>query len=163
MEWWMLALAVLLYFVSAVLLFAEIFIPSGGLISLFAVICIIAATSILFNQSVILGIIGVIFALIMIPTVIISALKLLPKTRFGKAVFLKPSDRTIGDAIPDTDDLLAMLNSPGKVISPLRPVGMVDFNGKRIECVAETGYVDKDASVIVIKVEGTQLTVRVNE
>ena len=163
MEWWWLALAVLLYFISAALMFAEIFVPSGGLITVCAVIVIIAATVIFFNHSVTLGVIGIVFALIMIPTVVIFALKMLPKTRFGKAVMLEPSNRTIGDAIPDTTELLSMNNAVGKVITPLRPVGMVDFEGKRVECVAETGYVNKNIIVTVIKVEGTQLTVRVNE
>jgi len=40
-------------------------------------------------------------------------------------------------------------------------VGMCDFSGKRVECVAESGYVDKDKKVKVIDVESTQLTVRV--
>ena len=46
-------------------------------------------------------------------------------------------------------------------MTPLRPVGMVDFSGKRVECVAEGGYVEKEKMVKVIKVESTQLTVRV--
>jgi membrane-bound serine protease (ClpP class) len=49
------------------------------------------------------------------------------------------------------------------VITPLRPVGMCDFAGKRVECVAEGGYVDKDKKVKVIDVESTQLTVRMIE
>jgi len=40
---------------------------------------------------------------------------------------------------------------------------MCDFSGRRIECVAETGYVEKGKEVRVIRVQGTQLTVRINE
>jgi membrane-bound serine protease (ClpP class) len=56
-----------------------------------------------------------------------------------------------------------MLGKVGVVITPLRPVGMCDFAGKRVECVAEGGYVDKDKKVKVIDVESTQLTVRMIE
>jgi membrane-bound serine protease (ClpP class) len=45
-------------------------------------------------------------------------------------------------------------------MTPLRPVGMCDFSGQRLECVAEGGYVDKEKKVKVINVESTQLTVR---
>ncbi len=48
-------------------------------------------------------------------------------------------------------------------MTPLRPVGMCDFAGQRLECVAESGYLDKNQIVEVIKVEGTQLTVRIKE
>ena len=43
----------------------------------------------------------------------------------------------------------------------MRPVGMCDFEGRRVECVAESGYLQKDKQVKVIRVEGTQVTVRV--
>jgi membrane-bound ClpP family serine protease len=37
---------------------------------------------------------------------------------------------------------------------------MCDFSGRRVECVAEGGYVDKGRKVKIIDVESTQLTVR---
>jgi membrane-bound ClpP family serine protease len=40
---------------------------------------------------------------------------------------------------------------------------MCDFSGRRVECVAEGGYVDKGNKVKVIHVQGTQLTVRATE
>ena len=48
-------------------------------------------------------------------------------------------------------------------MTPLRPVGMCDFAGQRLECVAESGYNDRNRTVEMIKVEGTQLTVRIKE
>jgi membrane-bound serine protease (ClpP class) len=56
-----------------------------------------------------------------------------------------------------------MLGKVGIVLTPLRPVGMCDFSGQRVECVAEGGYVDKDKKVKVIEVQSTQLTVRMIE
>jgi membrane-bound ClpP family serine protease len=47
------------------------------------------------------------------------------------------------------------------VLTPLRPVGICEFSGKRIECVAESGYVEKGTPVEVIRVQGTQPTVRI--
>jgi membrane-bound serine protease (ClpP class) len=85
----------------------------------------------------------------MIPTVLIVAYKIFPKTRFGKSVTLTPPERQHGDAIPDTDELKEMLGAEGIVLTPLRPVGMCDFSGRRIECVAEGGYVDKGKKLYV--------------
>jgi membrane-bound serine protease (ClpP class) len=99
----------------------------------------------------------------MIPAVLIIAYKIFPETRFGKSVTLTPPKRQQGDAIPDTPELKEMLGAEGLVVTPLRPVGMCDFSGQRVECVAESGYVDKDKKVKVINVESTQLTVRVIE
>lgn len=154
--------AVFLFLACAALIVAEVFVPSGGLISACAALCLVGGLIIFFKQSAVAGWVGMGVAAIMIPTVLIFSYKLLPKTKFGKTVMLTPSQRKTGDAIPDTDKLKALLGQTGTVVSPLRPVGMCEFNGDRVECVAEGGYVENDNSVTVIHVEGTQLTVRVN-
>lgn len=162
MEWW-LVFAVFLYFMSAVLLVAEVFIPSGGLISVCSLVCLIGGLMIFFRHSQPTGWIGIGVALVMIPAILIIAYKMFPNTRFGKSITLGPPKREIGDAVPDTPKLMELLGATGLVLTPLRPVGMGDFNGKRYECVAEGRYVDKDKKIKVINVEGTQLTVRVVE
>jgi membrane-bound serine protease (ClpP class) len=152
--------AFFLYLVCSLLIIAEVFVPSGGLISLCALACLIGGAVIFFHYSTLAGWIGIGVAGVMIPGVLIFAYKIFPKTRFGKSVTLSPPEREQGDAIPDTSVLKDMLGKIGVVLTPLRPVGMCDFEGKRIECVAESGYVEKDKKVKVINVESTQLTVR---
>jgi len=162
MDWW-LAFAIFLYFAAAVLIIAEVFVPSGGIISIFSISCLVGGAVIFFRHSTTAGWVGVIIAVIMIPAVLVIAYKVFPKTRFGKSVILAPPQRQKGDAVPDTPELKELLGAEGVVFTPLRPVGMCDFSGQRVECVAESGYVDKDKKVKVIDVESTQLTVRVIE
>ena len=160
MDWW-LVFAVFLYFACSALIIAEVFIPSGGLISICALACLIGGIAIFFRQSHTVGWIGISVAVVMIPSVVIIAYKIFPKTRFGKSVTLAPPQRQQGDAIPDTAQLKNLLGAEGVVLTPLRPVGMCDFSGQRLESVAESGYVDTGKKVRIIHVEGTQLTVRV--
>jgi membrane-bound ClpP family serine protease len=160
---WLLVFAIFLYFACAVLIIAEVFVPSGGLISILALVCVAGGMVIFFNHSSFAGWIGVIIAIVMIPSVLILAYKIFPRTRFGKNVTLEPPERQQGDAVPDTSELKKMLGAVGTVLTPLRPVGMCDFSGQRIECVAESGYVEKGNKIKVINVESTQLTVRIIE
>ena len=162
MDWWLI-FAVFLYFACAVLIVAEVFVPSGGLISICAIACLVGGIVIFFQYSVTAGWIGIGIASIMIPSVLIVAYKIFPKTRFGKSVTLTPPERKQGDAIPDTDKLKELLGAEGVVLTTLRPVGTCDFSGHRVECVAESGYVEKNKKVKVINVESTQLTVRIIE
>ncbi|MGB2861796.1 MAG: NfeD family protein [Sedimentisphaerales bacterium] len=162
MDWWLI-FAVFLYFACAVLIVAEVFVPSGGLISICAIACLVGGIVIFFQYSVTAGWIGIGIAAIMIPSVLVVAYRIFPKTRFGKSVTLTPPERRQGDAIPDTDRLKELLGAEGVVLTTLRPVGMCDFSGQRVECVAEGGYVDKGKKVKVIYVESTQLTVRIIE
>jgi membrane-bound serine protease (ClpP class) len=162
MDWW-LVFAVFLYFLSAILLVIEVFVPSGGLISICSLACLIGGLMIFFRTSSTAGWIGIVVALVMIPSVLIITYRIFPKTRFGKSVTLAPPKRQKGDAVPDTQKLQELIGATGTSITPLRPVGMVNFDGQKYECVAESGYIEKDKNVKVIEFKSTQLTVRVVE
>ena len=162
MDWW-LVFAVFLYFACAALVIAEVFVPSGGLISICAFACLIGGLMIFFRHSTTTGWIGAGLAIIMIPLVLAVAYRIFPKTRFGRAVTLAPPKGRAGNAVPGAAELNRLLGAVGLVLTPLRPVGMCDFAGQRVECVAESGYVDKGKSVKVINVQGRRLTVRVIE
>jgi len=92
---------------------------------------------------------------------LIGAYKILPKTRFGQRVILARPVRERGDALSDGPELAQLLGQMGQVLTPLRPVGTCNIAGRRVECVSESGYVPKDNKVTVIRVEGSQVTVRV--
>lgn len=158
-----LVFAVFLFLACAALLVAEVFVPSGGLLTAGAVACVAGGITLFFQYSAVMGWIGVGVAMVLIPAVLIVTYRIFPKTRFGRAVTLTPPDRAVGDAVPDTEQLKALIGEQGCVKSPLHPVGVCDFSGRRVECVAETGYVDTGAKVRVIRVQGSQLTVRVVE
>lgn len=160
MVWWI-VLAIFLFLLCAVLLVAEVFVPSFGLIGICSLACLAGGLSIFFKVNAVAGWSGVAVAIIMIPAVLIFAYKIFPKTSFGKTVSLDMPKKQKGEGIADIDEIAGMLGSKGVTTTVLRPVGMCDFNGKRLECVAESGYVDKGVAVEVIKIEGTQLTVRV--
>lgn len=156
-------LGIFLIIVAAVLLVLEIFIPSFGLLTMCAISSLVAGIWLFFKQSVPIGWLGVMIAAVIMPITWIIAYRVFPKTSFGRSVTLARPKRQKGDAIPDTPDLKEMLGQTGQVLTPLRPVGMCDFAGTRFECVAETGYVEKDSMIKVIHVEGTQLTVRLDD
>jgi len=162
MGWWLL-LAVFLYVLCAALIVAEVFIPSGGLLSICALASVAGGVYIFFRYSTVAGWVGGGVALVMVPVLLVTAYRVLPRTRFGKRVILARPVRERGDAISDSAELARLLGEVGTVLTPLRPVGMCEFAGRRFECVAESGYVQKDRQVKVIRVEGTQLTVRVTE
>ena len=119
MDWW-LVLAVFLYFACGVLIVTEIFVPSGGLISICALACLIGGLMIFFQSEAVPGWVGIVVALIEIPLVLFVSYKIFPKTKFGKIVTLSPPDRQTGDAVPDTEELKKLLGTEGLVITPLR-------------------------------------------
>ncbi|HLB74385.1 MAG TPA: NfeD family protein [Sedimentisphaerales bacterium] len=152
--------AIFLYLACAALLIAEVFVPSGGVISMCAFACLFGGIYIFYKHGTTACVAGVIVAIIMIPTVLVVAYRIFPRTKFGRGIILARPGCKQGDAVPDSGKLKELLGATGVVLTPLRPVGMCDFSGQRVECVAESGYVDKDIRVRVIGVESTQVTVR---
>jgi len=159
-DWWLL-LAVFLYIVCAGLIVAEVLIPSAGVLSICATACLVGGVWLFFRHSATAGWIGVVVAVLMVPSLLVVAYRVLPSTRFGRQVLLAPPVRDRGDAISDTAELLKLPGRTGHVLTPMRPVGMCAFTGRKIECVAESGYVEKGKTVRVIRVDGTQVTVRI--
>ena len=160
MFWWLIV-AVILYLLCAAALIAEVFVPSAGLLSLIALVCLAGGLYIFFHYSAVAGWIGVLLAVIMIPTVLILAYKIFPETKFGKTVILSPTERRHGDGVPDSEALQQLSDQAGVSITPLRPVGTCDFNGRRVQCVAESGFIEKGKSVSVVVVDGMRVVVAV--
>ena len=85
--------AVLLLIFCAILLVFEIFIPSLGLLTATALLCLAGGIYIFFQIGTTVGWIGVWTAVVLIPIVWVLVYKLLPRTRIGKVLELKKSNR----------------------------------------------------------------------
>ncbi len=154
--------AVVLLILCAILLVFEIFIPSLGLLTATALLCLAGGIYIFFQVSTTVGWIGVWTAVVLIPAVWVIVYKLLPKTSIGRVLELKKVEQAMG-GIPDQEHLESLMGQSGIVLTPLRPVGMCEFDGKKIVCVADTGYIEKQTQVKVIHVEGNKVIVRLLE
>ncbi len=63
----------------------------------------------------------------------------------------------------DSHGLKVLQDQIGRVVTPLRPVGQCEFDGRRVECTAEGQYVPTGKTVRVVRIEGMQPTVRVTD
>jgi membrane-bound ClpP family serine protease len=123
-----------------------------GMILLVAGILLYAKTVIqaLIMIAVILAILGVALALV---------LQSASKGRLAKHIVL---DSTINDDIKFSafDDLSYLVGGEGKTLSVLRPSGVADFNGVRLDVVSEGEFIQKGATVYIEKIEGNKIVVK---
>ena len=52
------------------------------------------------------------------------------------------------------------LGQTGTAISPLRPAGIAEFDGARVDVVSDGGFVDAGSTIEVIRVDGNRIVVR---
>ena len=89
-----------------------------------------------------------------------ATLHLLPRTKLGRTIFLQPPT---GADLDETDSRVTLrdrVGTSGRVLTPLRPSGMIDVAGSRVEAMAESGLIGVGALVTVVAIRSGRVVVR---
>ncbi len=85
----------------------------------------------------------------------------MPGTRLGKHVILQADNAAaqgyVGTADTGYRDLLG---KTGLALGTLRPSGIADFDGQRVDVVSEGDYIEPGSAVQVLKIDGNRVVVR---
>jgi membrane-bound ClpP family serine protease len=157
--------AILLLIVGILVLAAEVFIPSGGM--LFLTTAIVLAASIWCAYAawwhtypeafwIFCG-----FLLMLVPASLIGAFTLLPRTKFGKKMLLDaPEPEQLTPFAKETERLKRLVGMQGLAQTLLNPGGIVVVDGERYHAFTEGLMLDPGAPVEVVEIRGTRLLVR---
>jgi membrane-bound serine protease (ClpP class) len=162
MEGSQLALTLVLIGVGIVLLIAELFLPTGGILFALAVAALVVGVAMPFYYGDMeKGLLILLGVFIIVPAVMGLMLHIWPKTPIGRRM-IRPGpeeDATVA-AMPVNLELEQLRGRLGRAVSSLRPSGMADFDGKRIDVMAEGMMVDPGTWVRCIDVKAGKVIVR---
>ncbi|MDP8243722.1 MAG: NfeD family protein [Candidatus Hinthialibacter antarcticus] len=171
----------LFFFLGLALLSAEVFIiPGFGVAGIAGIFCLLASVVLTlmdtpittpgFSEtfewsdlsrplmvttfSVCIGLIGAMASPLLIPV-------LADRRLFGNWLILGDSQQRAAGYHSAEDGLDALMGLRGVAHSALRPAGIADINGKRIDVVSQGGFIPTNSAVEVIKVEGRRIVVKV--
>lgn len=152
------AYAIALLIVGFFLLLLEVFIPSLGALALMAMAAFFGAFYFAFEVSPVFGwtLIGISAA--GIPTAIILAFKVFPKTALGKHMILFRPKRE--ESTEPREQLRAYAGKSGVTVSTLRPSGIARIDGHRLDVITRGEMIDPGVIVRVIEVLGNRIVVR---
>ena len=151
---------VLLYGLGVLILVAEIFIPSHGILTVVGLGLLIAGIVQTFSYAGRdAGIIAVFACLVFVPAFAILAIKYWHRTPIGKRIAPPNPTLTAADTSVPIEEINSLIGRTGRTVSPLRPVGICDFNGRRVSCVAQFGMVEAGVTVEGVGLSGTNLAV----
>jgi membrane-bound ClpP family serine protease len=157
-------LALTLMLIAAGLLVAEIFIPSGGLISIGALICAIAGVVVMYQVNPTLATVMLVTLIIGVPLGFRAFLKVFPHTPVGRKIILSSQQPTLTEAAGADPSVVAgqgpKVGDTGEALTELRPVGTCKVGGERIECLAESGLIEAGTPIRVVSVSGIETKVR---
>lgn len=148
--------------VGLVAIFAELLIPAFGLIGLAGLGSVVAAVVFAYSEhGDALGTVVLATALVTTPLAIFLGLKYFPKTFIGKRLILSDSfDRDSGYASYTSSAYEGLVGKHGRAKTTLRPSGVAEIDGRKQSVVTEGEFIEHDATVRVVRVEGSRVVVR---
>jgi membrane-bound ClpP family serine protease len=150
----------LLLVLALVLLVAEDLLPTGGALGLLAAGCLVFLLYMGFSESSATGFRFLALEVVMIPGGFWAWSSLLAKTKLGRFAILQPPEAHEVDLSAERPDLGRLVGLRGRALTTLRPSGMVDFDGRRLDGIAEQGLIPPGSAVTVIRVQSGRLIVR---
>lgn len=149
---------------SLLLIIIEVFVPSAGMIAVVASASAVAGVVCLFRVSPGWGIAGLATVFVLGPLTLAFALKVWPSTPIGRAMLGEPTPEEAEAARlaaqRERDAMLALVGAEGRVLTDLRPVGIVEIAGQRHEALAESALIRSGARVRVTRIDAGQIKVR---
>lgn len=160
-----LVLAYGLIVLALLFLAAELVLPTFGVLFVLGLAGLVVGIAITFapdyGGSASQGLVTLIAVFIIIPIMGPILLHYWPKTRLGKRFFLTGPDEddTLAN-MPTNLELEQLRGRYGKTVSSLRPSGVAEFDGRRVDVMSEGSMIDPGAWVRVIDVRAGTVLVR---
>lgn len=156
-----LTLAYILIAIGLIFMLAEMVIPTGGICFMLAALFAIAGISLIFIYGdTTTGVIALMGVFVGVPMLLWGMFYLWPESLWGNRLIPKPEDNMTMANMPANMQMEQLKGRIGRTVSPLRPAGIVEFDGKRIDCVTEGMMIDAGQMVRCVEVRAGRVVVR---
>jgi membrane-bound ClpP family serine protease len=139
---------------AVVLLIGELLLPTHGVLGFAGLLCLAGAIGVCFYLNRWLGLGVLLAAVIASPFVWNFLITVWMKTPVGKRIVLAPYESRVAPPAVRAGDT-------GITVSELRPMGEVEFDGRRFEAIAEHGMIPPGSRVRVVALRQGMPAVRV--
>ena len=146
--------------IGLLLLMLEVFIPSGGFIGLCSIACLALCLWYAFAHSAGLGLTFMLIDLVALPLTVALAFSLWSRTPLGRKFFLRPPAPEEIEVSHADHHLEILVGQVGRTLTPLRPCGHVEIDGRRVDALAEEGFLPAESPVRVLRIRSGQIVVR---
>lgn len=157
-----LTLAFVLIGLGVALMLAELLLPTSGVLTLGGVGLIALGVILTFvygDQYT--GMVTLVTSCLALPVIFALIMYVWPRTPAGRRLMM----REVGDAatvaeMPEVAGLEALRGRFGRAVSPLRPSGVVEFDGRRIDCLSEGMMIEAGTWVKCVEARVNRVIVR---
>lgn len=148
---------VLLFGLGIVLLTLEVAVP-GGVLGVLGGLAMLGGCALAFYEfGASGGGVAVVVAVICLVVGLYVEFRVLPKTRYGKKLFLNQTVSATSQPLPA--DAAAVVGKLAEAVTMMAPSGYVSIDGRRYEAFSQSGLIAKGATVRVVAVDNFHLIV----
>jgi len=152
---------IILFVIGLLLLLAEIiFIPGFGLAGIGGIAAILTSIFLTFG-NIVQATYSILIALGVSIIGLLLLIKYIPSTRTWRKFILSTEQKKELGYTVGTKDLKRLNGKEGIAITPLRPSGIVEVNGKKLNALTRGEYVESNTKIKIISVEGNKIVVEV--
>ncbi len=156
-----LMLAYALIAAGLVLMAAELFLPTHGVLFGLGLAGEVIGVILAFGAGFSTGVTTLAVVVVVVPLAGAVALYLWPRTPMGRRLVLHaPDDDAAVANMPAMLELERLRGRFGKAVSALRPCGVVEFDGRRIDTMTEGEMIEPERWVRCVDVRGGRVIVR---
>jgi membrane-bound ClpP family serine protease len=161
----MIALGVALIGLGIILFVLEQILPASGVLGVSAAVSFVIGVVFMFKVNTQLGLVSAIIVIALIPVMLIIGLNYWPQSPMVQFLMLQSAEpgqhaqqgTAGGDAAAQRAHLIGL---KGQALTDLKPGGFCKIDGKRTECLSESGFIKAGTSIQVTAVDGMQTKVR---
>lgn len=155
-------LPIIICFVIGVgLLILEAFMPGFGAPGITGVILeVITLVMTWFEHGPVATLAMLLIVLLVLAIAISTSLRSITKGRLSKSSLIHAETESNEDGYRSIEDLAVFMDKEGTATSVLRPTGIADFDGVRLNVSSEGDYIPAGTKVRIIKVEGAKILVK---
>lgn len=155
-----LEMALLFAVIGIVVLAAEAFLPSHGVLTVVGGGAILVAVACCFGYSWQAGIAALVGLAVLTPVVTLAMIRVWPSTPMGRRIALPPVAAVDAPTGIAAEPGMRHVGERGVTITALRPTGVCEFAGERVEAVCDLGPLDPGTPVHIVSIDQKRPVVR---
>ncbi len=143
------------------LLVVEVFLPGFGLPGISGIVLLAVSAVLVWLKAGALAALGLVVVIVALVAIMLSiTLKSASSGRLSKSpIILRDAERA-EDGYVASSDMSVFVGREGEARTVLRPSGIADFDGVRLNVVSDGVFIRQGARVSIERVEGSRIVVR---
>lgn len=152
---------ILLFITGIALLVLEAFMPGFGLPGISGIVVEVITLVLTWQQHGPLATLGMLLIVLSVLAIAVSmSLRSITRGKLSQSKLINRETESNAAGYRTAEDLNVFLNREGQTTTILRPTGMAEFDGVKLNVVSDGEYLPVGTKVRIVRVEGSRILVR---